>query len=137
MAVLAGVFAGVIMAMIFLPHAAIVMVFSRRFSGWPRDDEGSSPMAWLLVALAAGSFLMWAALGVAATILFTIAQRVAPTHVPGVPSLVYLIGVFAIVALAAPWVVILAPRLWRHALFEFAVFVAVFGVQIPMTAGIG
>ena len=137
MAVLAGIFAGVIMAIIFLPHAAIVFVFSRKFAGWPSDDEGPSPMAWLLVALAGASFLTWAALGVAAATLFTIAQRVAPTHVPGVPSLAYLIGVFAVVLLAVPWVVILAPRLWRHALVEFAVFVAVFGVQIPMTAGIG
>lgn len=137
MPVLAGIFAGVIMAMVFLPHAAIVMVFGRQFSGWPRDDEGPSPMAWLLLALAAGSFLMWAALGVAAATLFTIAQRAAPTHVPGIPSLAYLIGVLAIVVLAVPWVIVLAPRMWRHALFEFAVFVGVFGVQVPMTAGVG
>jgi len=134
MPVLAGIFAGVIMAMIFLPHAALVMVFSQRFSSWPRDEE-PGPLAWLLVALAAGSFLTWAALGVAAAVLFTIAQQLAPTHVPGVPSLAYLLGVGAVVVLAVPWVVILAPRLWRHALFEFAVFLAVFGMQIPMTAG--
>jgi hypothetical protein len=137
MPVLAGIFAGVIMAMIFLPHAAIVLVFSRKYAGSPGNDEGPSPMAWLLMALAGGAFLTWVVLGVAAATLFTIAQRVAPTHFPGVPSLAYLIGVVAVVLLAVPWVVILAPRLWRHALFEFAVFVAIFGVQIPMTAGIG
>lgn len=137
MAALAGIFAGVIMAMVFLPHAAILMVFNRRFTGWPADDAASSPMAWLLAAVAAGSFLMWGAVGVAAAILFTIAQRYAPTHVPGIPSLAYLIGVLVIVLLAVPWVFILAPRLWRHALFEFVVFLAIFGFQIPMTAGVG
>ena len=136
MAVLAGIFAGVIMAMIFLPHAAIVIVFSRRFAGSSGNDEGPSPMAWLLMALAGGAFLTWVVLGVAAAILFTVAQEVAPTHVPGIPSLAYLIGVVAVVLLAIPWVIILAPRLWRHALVEFAFFVAIFGVQIPMTAGI-
>lgn len=137
MAALAGIFAGVIMAMIFLPHAAILLVFNRRFTGRPVDDAASSPIAWLLAVLAGASFLMWAALGVAAAILFTIAQRYAPTHVPGIPSLAYLVGILVIVLLAVPWVFILAPRLWRHALFEFAVFVAIFGFQIPMTAGIG
>ena len=136
-AVLAGIFAGVIMAMIFLPHAAILLVFNRRFTGRPADDAASSPVAWLLAAVAAVSFLTWGALGVAAAILFTIAQRYAPTHVPGIPSLAYLIGVLVIVLLAVPWVFILVPKFWRHALFEFAVFVAIFGFQIPMTAGVG
>jgi hypothetical protein len=138
MTLLAGLFAGVIMAMIFLPHLALVLVFSRQFTGWPRaEGDGPSPTAWLLMAFAAGSFLMWAALGVAAALLFTIAQRAAPTHVPGIPSVVYLAGVVFLVLLAVPWVAILAPRLWRHAAFESAVFVAIFGFQIPMTAGTG
>lgn len=137
MAALAGIFAGVIMAMIFLPHAAILLVFNRTFTRWPKDAAASSNVAWLLTALAAGSILVWAAAGVAAAILFTIAQQYAPTHVPGIPSLAYLGGVLVIVLLAVPWVFILGPRLWRHALFEFAVFVAIFGFQIPITAGVG
>jgi hypothetical protein len=135
MTVLAGLLAGVIMGMIFLPHAAVVIVFNSRFAGWPREG-GPSPAPWLIAALAGGSLLAWAGLGVAAAVAFRAAQSVAPTHVPGIPSLAYLLGVFSIAVLAAPWVAILAPRLWRHAVFEFAVFLAVFGVQIPMTAGI-
>jgi hypothetical protein len=135
MTLLAGMFAGVVMAMVFLPHAAIVIVFNSRFSGWPRDD-GSGPAAWLIAAFAAGSLLAWTGLGIAAAVLFTVAQSAAPTHVPGIPSLAYFVGVCAVPLLAAPWVALMAPRLWRHAAFEFAVFLAVFGVQIPMTAGI-
>lgn len=137
MTVLAGIFAGVMMAMIFLPHVAIILVFRPGFSGWPRPGEDQSPLAWLLVALAAGAFLSWTAAGVVAAILFSIAQRVAPTDIPGIPSLVYLIAVAALVVLAVPWVLLLAPRLWRHAMFEFAVFLAIFGIQIPLTAGAG
>jgi hypothetical protein len=135
MTVLAGMFAGVVMAMVFLPHAAVVIVFNSRFASWPRAD-GSGPVAWLSAAFAAGSLLVWTGLGIAAAVLFTVARSAAPTHVPGVPSLAYLVGVCAVPALAAPWVALLAPRLWRHAAFEFAVFLAVFGVQIPMTVGI-
>lgn len=137
MTLLAGIFAGVIMAMIFLPHVAIILVFNPAFSGWPRTDGEPSPMAWLLASLAAGTFLFWAAIGVAAAVLFSIAQQLAPTAVPGVPSLVYLIAVIALVVLAVPWVFLLAPKLWRHALFEFGIFIAIFGFQIPMTAGAG
>lgn len=136
-AALAGFFAGVMMAMIFLPHAAIVLVFSPDFSGWPRQDAGASPRAWFVVFLAGVSLVLWAALGVAAALIFTVAQREAPSGIPGIPSLAYLLGVVFVVILALPWVLIFGRRLWKHALFECAVFLAIFGVQIPMTAGVG
>ncbi|MBM3958464.1 MAG: hypothetical protein FJ314_01645 [SAR202 cluster bacterium] len=132
--ILAGLFAGVMMAMIFLPHLAIVLVFRPGFAGWPRTGEDQGLSGWLLIAGAAATFLFWTALGVAAAVLFSIAREVAPTDLVGIPSLVYVIGVVAIVILAVPWVFLLAPKLWRHALFEFGVFLVIFGVQIPITA---
>lgn len=134
---LAGAFAGVMMAMVFLPHAAMILVFSRDFSGWPKGGAGMSPNAWLIAFLAASSVISWTLLGVAAALVFSLAQRRAPTYVPGIPSLAYLLGVVVIVLLTLPWVLIFGRRLWKHALFECAVFLAIFGVQIPMTAGVG
>ncbi len=136
MELLAGFMAGTLMALIFVGHMAIVIVFHPPafLSRWAEREptRGFVPIA---VTMVTGAMLFWPAMGVGAALLFSRAQERFPTDAPAVPSAAYLAVIAAFALVSAPLPFVLLWRLRRHLLFEYAVFLSIFGLMVPWIAG--
>lgn len=135
MELLAGFMAGALMALIFVGHMAIVMVYHPPafLSRWA-EREPSRGLAPIALSLVTGAMLFWPAVGVGAALLFARAHERFPTDAPGVPSAAYLAVIAAFALVSAPLPFVLLWRLRRHLLFEYAVFLSIFGLMVPWIA---
>ena len=136
MELLAGFMAGTLMALIFVGHMAIVVVYHPPsfLSRWA-EREPSRGFVPIAVTMVTGAMLFWPAVGVGAALLFSRAQERFPTDVPAVPSAVYLAIIVGFALVSAPLPSVLLWRLRRHLLLEYAVFLSIFGLMVPWIAG--
>ena len=132
MTALAGTAAGILMALIFVGHAAIVLVYHMpAFAEVRAQREGPSGLPALMVAMAGLSVFIWAALGAGAALLFSQAEDSFPTGSGVVPSVTYLAVVSALALTTAPLPFAFFWRLRGHLLFEYGVFLVIFGLMVP------
>lgn len=135
MVALAGGFAGVLMALIFVGHMAIVLVFyPPAFIERHARSERAGRMPLMGAALGAASMVFWTGFGVGAAFLFSASEERFPTASALAPSAAYLAIVAALAFVTAPLPFVLLWRLRRHLLFQYAVFLAIFGLMVPWTA---
>lgn len=138
MVALAGGFAGLLMALIFIGHMAVALVFGtpktfhRRFS-----EPGSTLLPRILVFGAIAAVPFWTLLGIAAAILFSIAEDQFPTDSGAVPSAIYLGIIAAFALVTAPLPLLLIRYIRVHIAAEYVIFVLIYGLMIPWIAGSG
>ena len=122
----AGAIVGAIMGLVFVTHAAILLVWDPP----PRlaQRAGVSGAAGLLMMASFAAFIVWQVIGIAAAVFFEVMYGRNPTYTG---AIVYLLAVlFFSAALAMPAIVILQGRI-RHVAFEYVLFVGLFGFLIP------
>ena len=125
----AGAITGAIMGLVFVTHAAILLVWDPP----PRLAQRASTTGagGLLMVASFVAFVVWQVIGIAAAVLFELMWKQSPTSIPAIPSVLYLLAVlFFSAMLAMPSVFILQGRA-RHVAFEFALVVGLFGFAIP------
>ena len=125
----AGAITGAIMGLVFVTHAAILLVWDPP----PRlaQRAGTTGTAGLLMLASFAAFVIWQIIGIAAAVFFELLYEQSPTSIPGIPSVVYLLAVLFLSAmLAMPAIVVLQGRI-RHIAFEYVLFVGLFGFLIP------
>ena len=125
----AGAITGAIMGLVFITHAALLLVWDPP----PRlaQRAGTSGAAGLLMMASFGAFVVWQIIGIAAAVFFEFTYKQYPNSIPAIPSVLYLLAVLFLSAmLVMPAVVILRGRT-RHVAFEYALFVGLFGFLIP------
>ena len=125
----AGTITGAIMGLVFVTHAAILLVWDPP----PRlaQRAGTSGAAGLLMLASFVAFVVWQVIGIAAAVFFELTYEQSPTSIPAIPSVLYLLAVLFFSAMfVMPAVFILQGRT-RHVAFEFALVVALFGFAIP------
>ena len=125
----AGAITGAIMGLVFVTHAAILLVWDPP----PRlaQRAGTTGTAGILMLASFAAFVVWQIIGIAAAVFFEFVHQQSPTSIPGIPSVVYLLAVLflsAMLAIAAAS--ILQGRL-RHIAIECVLFVGLFGFLIP------
>lgn len=125
----AGAIVGAVMGLVFVTHAAILLVWDPP----PRlaQRAGTSGAAGLLMLASFAAFVIWQVIGIAAAVLFELTWEQGPNSIPAIPSVLYLLAVvFFSAMLAIPAVLILQDRT-RHVAFEFALIFGLFGFAIP------
>ena len=125
----AGAITGAIMGLVFVTHAALLLVWDPP----PRLAQRASTtgVGGLLMLASFVAFVVWQVIGIAAAVFFELTWEQGPTSIPGIPSVVYLLAVlFFSAMLAMPAVFILQGRA-RHVAFEFALIIGLFGFLIP------
>ena len=133
---LAGALLGLIMGLIFVGHMTYAVVYympdaiERRFSN---PDATMLPRVVFLgiAALVPGLGVAGALLALLSTVL----EDFAGTGFEPIPSIPYFIFILIIAVSTAPVVMGLLRPIRAHVLFEYALFVGLFGVAIPWLAG--
>ncbi len=132
---LAGALLGLIMGLIFVGHMTWAVVYfmpdaiERRFS---QDDATLLPRVVFLgtAAIVPGLGVVGALLALLSTVL----EDFAGTGFDPVPSIPYLIFILMIAVSTAPLALGLLRPIRVHVLFEYALFVGLFGIAIPWLA---
>ena len=125
----AGAITGAIMGLVFVTHAAILLVWDPP----PRLAEraSTSGVGGLLMLASFAAFVVWQIVGIAAAVFFEVMYEQNPTSIPAIPSAAYLLAVLFIAAMLAMLTLfILQGRIW-HVAIEFVVIVGLFGFLIP------
>ena len=125
----AGAIVGAIMGLVFVTHAAILLVWDPP----PRlaQRAAESGASGLLMLASFAGFVAWQVIGLAAAAFFEFVYEQNPTSVSAIPSVVYLLAIlFFSAMLTMPAVVILQGRI-RHIAFECVLFLGLFGFLIP------
>ena len=125
----AGAIVGAVMGLVFVTHAAILLVWDPP----PRlaQRAGTSGAAGLLMLASFAAFVVWQIIGIAAAVLFELTWEQNPTSIPAIPSVLYILAVvFFSAMLAIPAILILQGRT-RHVALEFALIIGLFGFSIP------
>ena len=125
----AGAITGAIMGLVFITHAALLLVWDPP----PRlaQRASTSGAAGLLMMASFGAFVVWQIIGIAAAVFFEFTYEQYPNSIPAIPSVLYLLAVLFLSAmLVMPAVVMLRGRT-RHVAFEYVLFVGLFGFLIP------
>ena len=131
MTVLAGFLAGTLMALVFAAHMSLMFVYDP--PGFVRRaDPERNNLAGTVMGLHLAALLAWPAIGILAALAFSVAERELPTDIPGLPSAVYTAGALLVALAMAPPLLLLGRGRLRHLLAEFALFVALFGIVIPL-----
>ncbi len=133
---LAGALLGLIMGLVFVGHMTYAVVYfmpdaiERRFSN---PDATMLPRVVFLgiAALVPGLGVAGALLALLSTVL----EDFAGTGFEPIPSIPYFIFILIIAVSTAPVVMGLLRPIRAHVLFEYALFVGLFGVAIPWLAG--
>ena len=135
MAPVAGGFAGALMALIFIGHMAIVLVYHMpAFVERRAQRDAPSGLAVLALAATTGSMFFWTGFGAGTAVLFSMAEERFPTNSGVVPSAAYLAVIAGVALVSAPLPFVLMWRLRVHLLVEYAVFLAIFGLMVPWIA---
>ncbi len=125
----AGAIVGAIMGLVFVTHAALLLVWDPP----PRlaQRAATSGAGGLLMMASFVAFVAWQIIGIAAAVLFEILYGQSPNSILAVPSVAYLLAVLFISAvLAIPAIVWLQGRA-KHVAFEYVMFVGLIGFLIP------
>lgn len=125
----AGAIVGAIMGLVFVTHAAILLVWDPP----PRlaQRAGESGAAGLLMMASFAAFVVWQVIGIAAAVFFEFLYEQNPTSIPAIPSVAYLLAaLFFSATLAIAEAYILQGRI-KHVAIEFALIVGLFGFLIP------
>ena len=125
----AGAITGAIMGLVFVTHAAILLVWDPP----PRlaQRAGASGAAGLLMLASFLAFVVWQIVGIAAATFFELMYEQNPTSIPAIPSVMYLLAVLFLSAMLAMTAVFVLQGRTRHVAFEFALVVGLFGFLIP------
>ena len=127
--IVVGAITGAIMGLVFVTHAAILLVWDPP----PRlaQRAGTTGTAGILMLASFAAFVVWQIIGIAAAVFFELLYEQSPTSIPGIPSVVYLLAVLFLSAmLAIPAASILQGRI-KHVAIEFVLIVGLFGFVIP------
>ena len=119
----AGAITGAIMGLVFVTHAAILLVWDPP----PRlaQRASTSGVGGLLMLASFAAFVVWQIIGIAAAVFFEVMYGRNPTYTG---AIVYLLAVlFFSAMLAMPAIVILQGRIRHVALFECVLFIGLFG----------
>jgi hypothetical protein len=128
-ALLAGALGGMLLGLISVAHLSLLLVFNPPKALLQKAGEEGIGGAAMLVSLAIS--FSWAFVGIGAAFLFGGIESVAPTSVPTIPSVTYLVVVLVLAALfAMPAAVVLRDRL-RHLALQLLLFIGIFGWLIP------
>ena len=125
----AGAIVGAIMGLVFVTHAAILLVWDPP----PQIAQraGTSGVGGLLMVLSFVAFVAWQIIGIVAAVFFEFSYEQNPTSITAVPSIAYLLAVlFFSALLAIPALVWLQGRA-KHVAFECVMFVGLIGFLIP------
>ena len=122
----AGAITGAIMGLVFVTHAAILLVWDPP----PRLAEraSTSGAAGLLMLASFAAFVVWQIIGIAAAVFFEVIYGRNPTLTGAGVYLLAVLFFTAMLAIAAAS--ILQGRL-RHIAIECVLFVGLFGFLIP------
>ncbi len=125
----AGAITGAIMGLVFVTHAAVMLVWDPP----PRlaQRAGTSGVSGLFMVASFVAFVIWQIIGIAAAVLFELLHEQSPTSIPGIPSVVYLLAVLFLSAMLAMSAVFILQGRARHVAFEFALIVGMFGFLVP------
>ncbi len=132
---LSGALLGLIMGLVFVGHMTYAVVYfmpdaiERRF----RDDDAGTLPRVVFIGIAA----LVPALGVVGALLAllsTVLVDLVGTGFAPVPSIPYLIFIMMFAVSTAPVALGLLRPIRSHVLFEYALFVGLFGVAIPWLA---
>ena len=127
--IVAGAITGAIMGLVFVTHAAVLLVWDPP----PRLAEraSTSGVGGLLMLASFIAFVIWQIIGIAAAVFFEVLYEQSPTSIPAIPSVIYLLAVlFFSSMLAIPAIVVLRGRI-RHVAFECVLIIGLFGFLIP------
>jgi hypothetical protein len=128
-ALLAGAIGGMLLGLISVAHISLLLVFNPPKALLRKAGEEGIGGAAMLVSLAVS--FSWAFVGIGAAFLFDGIEPLAPTSIPTIPSVTYLIVVLVLAALfAIPASVVLRDRL-RHLALQQLLFIGIFGWLIP------
>ena len=125
----AGAITGAIMGLVFITHAALLLVWDPP----PRLAQRASTTgaAGLLMMASFAAFVVWQFIGVAAAVFFEFTYEQYPNSIPAIPSVMYLLAVLFLSAMLAMSAVVFLRGRTRHVAFEYALFVGLFGFLIP------
>lgn len=126
---LAGFMGGTLMGLIFVTHAALLLVFRPPAALARRAAEGT--VTGMVMAGTVAGLVVWSLLGVAAALLFRAMDGGNSSDIAAVPNALYLIVLLFVVAFTAiPASLFMRDRL-RHLAAEYALFFGIFGWLIP------
>ena len=121
------------MALIFIGHMAYALVFNMPDTIERRMATDKASMLPRVMMLGAATILpMWAGLGAVFAVLAETAQGRVSLGTDYLPSVLYLVIVFATILITAPWAALYLPRIRRHVAIEFVIFLGIFGFLIPL-----
>lgn len=125
----AGVITGAIMGLVFVTHAAILLVWDPP----PRLAQRASTTGagGLLMLASFVAFVVWQVIGIAAAVFFELTWEQSPTSIPAIPSVLYLLAVLFFSAILAMSAAFILQGRARHVAFEFTLIVGLFGFLIP------
>ena len=125
----AGAITGAIMGLVFVTHAAILLVWDPP----PRlaQRAGTTGTAGILMLASFAAFVVWQIIGIAAAVFFELLYEQSPTSIPAIPSVAYLLAVLFLSAMLAIAAAYLLQGRTRHVALEFALIVGFFGFLIP------
>ncbi len=130
-----GALLGLIMGLVFVGHMTYAVVYfmpdaiERRFS---QDDATALPRVVFLGTAAVVPGL--GVVGALLALLSTVLEDFAGTGFDPIPSIPDLIGILMIAVSTGPVALGLLRPIRSHVLFEYALFVGIFGVAIPWLA---
>ena len=125
----AGAITGAIMGLVFVTHAAILLVWDPP----PRlaQRASASGAAGLLMVASFVAFVAWQVIGIAAAVVFEFLYEQNPTSIFAVPSVAYLLAVLFFSAMLAMPAIAWLPGRAKHVAFEYVMFVGLVGFLIP------
>lgn len=123
MIVIAGFLAGTLMALIFVAHMSMMFVTNPpAFVRNSDPEQNNLPRTILMVHGVA--LLVWPAIGIVTAVAYHAVRD-------EVSDAVFVLGVFAVVVMMAPVLVLLMRGRWIHLAAQFAAFFVIFAFLIP------
>ena len=125
----AGAITGAIMGLVFVTHAALLLVWDPPPGLAQRAS--TSGVGGLFMVLSFAAFVVWQIIGIAAAVFFEVLYEQSPTSIPAIPSVAYLLAVLFFTAMLAIAAAYILQGRTRHVAIEFALIVGLFGFLIP------
>ena len=136
MELIAGSVTGSLMTLIFVGHAALVLVHHPpRFILHASRTESSRRNLKIALGTVTGAMIFWPAVGIGSALLFAEIHQTFSTRLPAIPSVFYLLFILVLAIASAPLPILLLRSLKRHVLIEYLLFVVVFGLILPWIVG--
>ena len=125
----AGAIVGAIMGLVFVTHAALLLVWDP--PPMLAQRASTSGAGGLLMMASFVAFVAWQIIGIVAAVFFEFSYEQNPTSITAVPNIAYLLAVlFFSALLAIPALVWMQGRA-KHVAFECVMFVGLVGFLIP------